>query len=69
MGLLKFVCGYTVGFYTGICVVKNYNVPNIPAPGEIYNAILKTAEKFKKDKPDDWSITNVMHLGIPDCMI
>ena len=53
MGLLKFVCGYTLGFYTGICVIKNYNIPNVPDPSEIYNAVIKTAEKFKKDKPDD----------------
>ena len=53
MSLLKFVSGFAVGFYTGLYVVKNYNIPNVPEPGEIYDLIVKVTEKFKKDKPDE----------------
>ena len=38
--------------------MQNYKIPNIPAPGEIFDSIKKVAEKYKKDKPEDWfSIT------------
>ena len=54
MGALKFMLGLSIGFYTGTYLVQNYKIPNIPAPGEIYNSIKKVAEKYKKDRPDDW---------------
>ena len=53
MSILKFVSGFTVGLYAGIYTVQNYNIPYIPEPGEIYNVVMKTIEKFKKDKPDE----------------
>ena len=53
MGALKFMLGLSIGFYTGTYLVQNYKIPNIPAPGEIYNSIKKVAEKYKKDRPED----------------
>ena len=53
MGLIKFVSGFAVGFYSGLYAVKNYNIPYVPEPGEIYNAVMKIVEKYKKDKPDE----------------
>lgn len=53
MGALRFVLGLSIGFYTGTYLVQNYKIPNIPAPGEIYNSIKKVAEKYKKDRPED----------------
>ena len=53
MSLFKFVSGLAVGFYTGLYVAKNYNVPAVSEPSEIYNMIVKTLEKYKKNKPDD----------------
>ena len=53
MTVFKFVSGIAVGFYTGLYVAKNYNIPNVAEPGEIYDTIIKTLEKYKKNKPDD----------------
>ena len=53
MSILKFVSGFAFGFYTALYAKKNYNVPNVPEPSEVYNAVVKIMDKYKKDKPDE----------------
>ena len=52
MGLFNFVSGFAIGLYTGLYVAKNYNIPDIPDPGSMYNKLLKVLEENKKDKKD-----------------
>lgn len=53
MGLFNFVSGFAVGVYTGLYLSKNYKVPDVPSPEDIFNKVKKIAEDYKKEKPDD----------------
>ena len=48
MGVLNFVTGFLVGGYAGLYVSKHYNVPDVPAPQELLEALKKLADSYKK---------------------
>ena len=53
MSLFNFVTGFIVGTYAGLYAAKHYNVPDIPEPKTIINAVTDFLDNHKKDKKDD----------------
>ena len=50
MGLFNFATGFVTGLYAALCLVKHYNVPDVPEPSELFDKIKSLAEGYKKDK-------------------
>jgi len=49
MGLFNFVTGMLTGFYAGVYIAQNYNVPAVSDPG----SLLERAKKFLEDNKKD----------------